>query len=61
MPILTDTMVKAAKAAPGKRLAISDDRQVGLQLRVSDKGHKSWSVLYRANGSKRPERSAWRP
>lgn len=44
---LTDANVKSAKAAAGERLELFDQKTVGLILRVSDSGRKSWAVRYR--------------
>jgi integrase len=43
---LTDTMVRAAQAPLGKRLEITDSRCVGLTLRVTDRGTKSFAFTY---------------
>jgi integrase len=45
---LTDTIIRAAKADPGKRLEITDARCQGLELRVTGKGAKSFAFQYRS-------------
>jgi len=45
---LTDTIIRAAKADLGKRLEITDARCQGLELRVTDKGAKSFAFQYRS-------------
>ena len=45
---LTDTRIRSAKAAPGKRLEITDARCQGLELRVTGKGAKSFAFQYRS-------------
>ena len=44
---LTDRNVQSATAPPGKRIDLFDQKVIGLILRVSDSGLKSWSVRYR--------------
>lgn len=55
MPVLTDTMCKSAKAAPGERITLADQKVAGLSLRVSATT-KSWSLRYRNDESGRLER-----
>jgi integrase len=43
---LTDSMVRAATAPTGKRLEITDARCVGLTLRVTDRGVKTFAFTY---------------
>ncbi len=44
---LTELGITRIKAAPrGKRVEYHDGQAPGLTLRVTDKGHKSWSVYY---------------
>jgi integrase len=52
---LTDRYVECLKAPPpGKeRLEVFDATFPGLAIRVTNRGHKSWSVYYRANGRHR--------
>lgn len=45
---LTDTMVKSARADGGKRLQISDAKCQGLELRVTERGAKSFAFQYRS-------------
>jgi integrase len=54
MKNLTDRYLDS-KPEPGKRLEVRDAKTAGLIFRVSEKGHKSWSVLYRrkADGKRR--------
>ncbi|MDZ4867622.1 MAG: integrase arm-type DNA-binding domain-containing protein [Alphaproteobacteria bacterium] len=48
---LTDKRVSAMRApASGGRREIHDKVRTGLSLRLTDKGSKTWSVLYRFNG-----------
>ncbi|HEY2212283.1 MAG TPA: tyrosine-type recombinase/integrase [Bradyrhizobium sp.] len=47
-------MVKAAKAH-GSRLELSDERCIGLKLRVTPNGVKSWSFLYRMPGGRKAD------
>lgn len=50
---LTDRAVAAAKAEPGQRLELWDERTPGLCLRVTDRGVKTWIVRYRV-GDRQP-------
>ena len=45
---LTDTMVRSAKADTSTRLQISDTRCQGLELRVTERGAKSFTFQYRS-------------
>src|SRR5687767_13963602 len=47
---LTEAAVARIKPPASGRLQVPDGHLTGLWLRVTDKGVKSWSVLYRANG-----------
>jgi integrase len=48
---LTDLFVeRIAPPARGRRLEYFDTTFPALALRVTDKGHKSWSLFYRASG-----------
>jgi integrase len=47
---LTARDVDALKGTPGKRVEIFDAVVRGLALRVTESGHKSWSVHYRVGG-----------
>lgn len=49
---LTDAVVRDL-AAPSTRTDYFDDIVTGLCLRVTPRGHRSWSVLYRAAGRQR--------
>ena len=56
---LTEQMIKALSAEPGKRLSIPVEGCDGLELRVSGAGAKavrSWSYRYRPPGSTVPQR-----
>jgi integrase len=48
---LTDKRIEKLTARPGKRIEIADTIVRELRLRVSDKGAKTWSVLYRVAGA----------
>lgn len=45
---LTDTMVKSAHADAGTRLQVSDAKCQGLELRVTERGAKSFAFQYRS-------------
>lgn len=45
---LTDTIIKSAAAAPGKRLELTDARCQGLVLRVTGNGVKTFAFIYRS-------------
>jgi len=45
---LTDTMVRSAQADAGTRLQIGDARCQGLELRVTERGAKSFAFQYRS-------------
>jgi integrase len=47
---LTDYSAKAAKAPATGRVEIFDELVTGLALRVTEKGAKSWTLLYRLDG-----------
>ena len=47
---LTDLFVERAPAPARGRIEYFDAAFSGLALRVTDKGHKSWSLFYRFNG-----------
>lgn len=47
---LTEAAIARIKPPASGRLQIPDGHLTGLWLRVTDRGVKSWSVLYRANG-----------
>lgn len=51
---LTDRAVAAAKAEPGQRLELWDERTPGLHLRVTDRGVKTWVVRYRTPDGRQP-------
>ncbi len=51
--IRTDLDIRNAKAGPGERLEIRDEKAPGLILRVTDNGVKSWVLRYRADGAHR--------
>ena len=48
---ITDKAIVKLKAEPGKRLEWADTVVPQLRLRVSDKGAKHWSVIYRVSGA----------
>src|SRR5262249_40178394 len=54
MPKLTAKTVRSIKPTPGKRAEHFDDVVRGLALRVTERGAKSWVLLYRHRG--RPRR-----
>src|SRR5215204_870843 len=47
---LTEIGVKRIAPDPRRRLEIHDELALGLMLRVTESGTKSWSVLYRVAG-----------
>jgi integrase len=47
---LTEAGIARLKPPTNGRLQVPDGHLTGLWLRVTDRGVKSWSVLYRANG-----------
>ena len=47
---LTEAGIARLKPPPSGRLQVPDGHLTGLWLRITDRGVKSWSVLYRANG-----------
>lgn len=47
---LTDKRVSAMRAPASGRREIHDKVRTGLSLRITDKGAKTWSVLYRFKG-----------
>lgn len=49
---LKDTTVRNAKAPPGQRLEIWDTVKTGFGLRVTDKGTKTYFVVFRLHGRK---------
>lgn len=51
---LTDRVVTAAKAPLGQRLELWDARQLGLCLRVTDRGVKTWVYRYRTPDGRQP-------
>lgn len=48
---ITDKAIARLKADPGKRIEWADTVVPQLRLRVSDKGAKHWSVIYRVSGA----------
>lgn len=48
--MLTARFVESVKPTPGKRVEYFDEDVTGLALRVTDRGAKSWTVLYRHRG-----------
>ena len=53
---LTDRYVESIKPEDGRRAEIRDGKVRGLILRISEKGTKSWSVLYRRKSDGRRRR-----
>ena len=53
---LTDRYVESLKSENGRRAEIRDGKVRGLILRISEKGTKSWSVLYRRKSDGRRRR-----
>jgi integrase len=51
---LTDLTIGKLKAAPGERLRRRDGLIPGLEIRVTDRGVKTWRLLYRYHGRQRP-------
>jgi len=51
---LTDKVVQAARAEPGKRLELWDATSVGLCLRVGETGRKVWIFRYRSEDGRQP-------
>ena len=49
---LTDKAIKAFKPTPGKRLEYFDADVPGLALRITETGHKSWSLHYRTTAAR---------
>jgi integrase len=49
---LTDLFVERVKPPPSGRIEYFDASFGGLALRVTEKGHKSWSLYYRRNGKR---------
>ena len=45
---LTDTAIRSAKAEAGSRLQVSDAKCQGLELRVTERGAKSFAFQYRS-------------
>lgn len=52
--MLTDRAVSAAKAEGTKRLELWDSRQLGLCLRITDLGVKTWIYRYRTPDGRHP-------
>jgi hypothetical protein len=50
---LTDLFVNKVKAPAGGRIEYFDAVFGGLALRVTGRGHKSWSLFYRMGGRRR--------
>lgn len=48
---ITDKAIAKLKAEPGKRIEWADTVVPQLRLRVSDRGAKHWSVIYRVSGA----------
>ena len=54
---LTERLVVAARADPGTRLELWDERVPGLHLRVTDRGVKTWVIRYRNPSGQQPRLS----
>lgn len=54
---LTERVVVAARADPGTRLELWDERVPGLHLRVTDRGVKTWVIRYRNPTGQQPRLS----
>ncbi len=50
---LTDLAVKKLRPPVKGRIAVQDELVRSLWLRITEKGHKSWSVAYRYNGKQK--------
>ena len=50
---LTDKFIRAATPPPTKAVEYWDAAEIGLGLRVSPKGQKSWTIIYRINGKQK--------
>src|SRR5690606_2368965 len=50
---LTARDVETLQPEPGKRVEVFDTVVKGLALRITESGHKSWSVHYRVDGKLR--------
>jgi hypothetical protein len=53
---LTDTFISSLAAPANGRTEVSDTRCVGLVLRVTPSGAKSWCFRFRAKGARSPSR-----
>jgi integrase len=53
---LTDTLISSLKAPASGRIEIADTRCVGLTIRVTSGGARSWSFRFRARGATSPSR-----
>ena len=51
--VLTDFAVKKIRPPVKGRIAVQDELVRSLWLRITEKGHKSWSVNYRYNGKQK--------
>lgn len=49
--LLTEAAVAKLKPDPSKRLEIHDEVVSGLRLRISPRGKKSWSLMYKVAGA----------
>lgn len=50
---MTDLFIQSIKPNPAQRIEISDTERVGLRLRVSPKGNRSWIYQKKIKGGKR--------
>lgn len=53
MPLLTDVVLRRAKAPATDRTELWDSKVTGLVFRITASAARSWSVFYRYNGEKR--------
>jgi len=53
MPVLTDLVIRKAKAPASGRAQLLDAKVSGLVFRVTASGVRTWSVLYRIHGERR--------
>lgn len=44
---LTDSSVRSARPVDGRQIVVRDEKQPGLEIRVSPGGKKTWSLRYR--------------
>ena len=54
--LLTDTLIRAHQPPSGGRVELADARSVGLELRITASGNRTWSFRYRHPLSRKPLR-----